>query len=177
MKIIIPLFLLLTTGCATTTLPSSGGALSLNNEFSSQAEIAIVNAQPSARPMRIGTNMSANLNAWTEVAVEVTARELAKRGMQAKSDSDRTLKIAVSDARTSKLPVSLNQARFGVNWVKSSTELDLTVSTGDGYSAAYTVANSATHAAGTPSRATNGAMMSAVAELLSDPEIVSYLTK
>ncbi len=134
----------------------------LTTEFTSGARIALINGQESTAEQNIGGSFIADYHAWTDVAIQIAARELELRGLTIEPSADRTLSLAVTEAR------------YRTGWVKISTEIDMEVVTGDGYSAKYTSRNSSVMAA-VPKRQIDGAMMRVVVELLKDPEIVRYL--
>ena len=94
-------------------------------------------------------------------AIETAA---AKRGLSIEPNAERSLQLWITEAR------------YRTGWVKISTEIDMYVITGDGYSANYTSRNSSTMMA-VPKRQVDGAMMRLVVMMLKDPEIVRYLTQ
>ena len=155
---------LLLTGCTTPYIPSADRPFEPITEFTSEARVELVNAQPKTEEHDFGGNMSANYNAWTDVAITIASREMKKRGVQIESGADRTLSLSV------------NEARYRVGWVKISTEIDMQVVTGGGYTGNYTSRNSSTMVAA-PKRQVDGAMMRVVVEMLKDPEIIRYLTE
>ena len=106
----------------------------------------------------------ANLNAWTGVAIDIAARELAKRGMQiAKKDAPKTLTLSVQSA----------QSKAG--WGNVGSKIVMRAETSDGYTATYTGHNSSGFAA-ILDRQIDGAMMRVVVEMLKDPKIVAFIT-
>ncbi len=150
--------------CTTPYIPGPDRPFEPITEFTASGTVALINAQPETEEQKFGGGMSANYNAWTDVAIEITARELSARGLSIESDAERSLQLSVKEAR------------YRTGWVKISTEIDMDVVTGDGYRASYTSRNSSAMMA-VPKRQVDGAMMRVVVELLNDPKIVEYLTQ
>lgn len=156
--------LVLTLGlgaCASPYTPSPDRPFEAIPEFTASGSVALVNAQPATDEHRVGSFI-ANLNEWTEVALQITERELTNRGLTAADGAARTLELSVTDAL------------FETGWVKIRSTITLTARTGDGYEASYQGINSSAMMA-VPKRQLDGAMMRAVVELLKDPQIVAYL--
>lgn len=132
-------------------------------EFKSSHQVTLMNAQPSTEEVA-GGHWLVNRNAWTEVAVAITQRELTARGMTVTAGAPKVLKLSVDSANTAS------------GWVKISSEIVMNVETGGGYKATYTGRNSSAMAANLE-RQIDGAMMRVVVEMLKDPAIVKYLTE
>jgi hypothetical protein len=150
--------------CTTPYTPGTDRPFEPITEFTAQGAVALVNAQPVTEESKFGGGMSANYNAWTDVAIQIASRELSARGLTITPDAGRTLSLSV------------NEARYRTGWVKISTEIDMVVVTGDGYTGNYTSRNSSTMVAA-PRRQVDGAMMRVVVAMLKDPEIIRYLTE
>ncbi len=153
----------LITGCASLYTPSPDRPFEPIDEFTSSQSLTILNTQESTEEHKIGGRMLADYRAWTDVAIEIAERELKLRGMQFDPQAVRSLNLRITEAR------------FETGWVTVSTEIDMDVVTGDGYTAKYTSRNSSAMIANPP-RQVDGAMMRVVKKMLSDPKIVSYLT-
>jgi len=132
-------------------------------EFKSTHQVTLTNAQPSTEEVA-GGHWLVNRNAWTDVAIAITQRELTARGMTVAAGAPKVLKLSIDSAKTE------------TGWVMISSEIVMNVETGGGYRATYTGKNSAAMAA-SPERQIDGAMMRVVVEMLKDPAIVKYLTE
>ena len=141
-------------------------------EFSSSNAVTLKNVQPSTTETIYAEHNTAifyaNLNAWTDVAIEITRRELEKRGMNVvatpgQATSQKVLKLSVDDA--DKI----------VTFATLESTIKLQVETGDGYSAVYVGRNKygviCSHY-----NQVDGAMMRSVVLMLRDPRIVAYIT-
>lgn len=163
MKRAIPfLFLLALVGCKSPYTPSPDRPFEPIPEFTSQASLSLANVQADESQHKIGGPFLANYKEWTDVAIQIADRELAARGMQIGPGGSRNLELSVT------------KARYRVGWVKITTDIELSVKAGNGYTATYTGVNSSVLAAA-PKRQIDGAMMRVVVEMLKDPELVAYL--
>ena len=151
-------------GCSAPYTPTTDRPMELITEFTTQNSLSIVNAQESTAANDIGRNIIANFREWTGVAVKITEREVTKRGARIESGAPRSLSLAVT------------QVRFPSSFATLSTEIDLRVETGHGYTRTYTGKNKSVLVAAV-NRQIDGAMMRVVAEMLRDPRIISYLTE
>ena len=132
-------------------------------EFSSSNSITLENIQASSDDVLFATNMGhkwyGNLNSWTDVAIEITKRELTKRGMQITADSAKSLEMAILSARTT-------SGGWGFR-----SYVELKVITGDGYTRKFRGEG--------PSpllnRSADAAVMRAVTAMLKDDNILNYL--
>jgi hypothetical protein len=150
--------------CATRYTPKPDRPFeAIANEFTSTHRIALRNAQPNKEEVRTGPWL-ANYNAWTDVAIAITDRELQKRGMTLAADAGKTLDLAIESGITE------------TGWVKITSTIVMRATTGDGYTATFTGVNSSAMAANTE-RQIDGAMMRCVVQMLSDPRIAAYLTQ
>lgn len=156
--------LLILGACATAYTPDPGRPFeAIPNEFTSNHRITLRNAQPATEEVRSG-RWYVNYNAWTDVALAITNRELTKRGMTIADGASKTLDLKVTSAVTES------------GWVTIASTIVMQATTGDGYTATYTGVNSSSMMANFE-RQVDGAMMRVVVQLLSDARIVEYLTK
>jgi hypothetical protein len=161
---LLPLLALLFAACATRYTPSPDRPFEpIAAEFRSTHAIVLENDQPPGEEVVSGP-WRIDYRAWTDVAIQITQRELQQRGMTVTADAPRRLKLAIEFATTE------------TGWVKITSEVRLRVETGDGYRAVFTGTNSSAMAANTK-RQIDGAMMRVVVAMLGDPKIVAYLTQ
>ena len=108
-----------------------------------------------------------NLGEWTESAMSITKRELARRGLQTMENAPK------------KLDMSIEYAKGELNMFMKRFRTKLQVKTGDGYHGDYfgeysrplfATAFEIYHAA-------DNAVADSVTKMLSDAEIVDYLGK
>jgi len=134
--------------------------IKLNNK------IKIVNIQQSKTNVPIGimsfTNFEANLNEWTDKAVQLLKNELQKRGGEISEDGLKVLSLSVLSAH-----VETRSSGSGTR-----CNLTLHVETGDGYSTDISVVNNAGIGVERP---TGGAITLSITELLNDEKILHYL--
>lgn len=134
--------------------------IKLNNK------IKIVNIQQSKTNVPIGvmsfTNFEANLNEWTDKAIQLLKSELQKRGGEITEDGLTVLSLSVLTAH-----VETRSAGSGTR-----CRLTLHVKTGDGYSTDISVVNNAGIGVDRPA---GGAITLAITELLNDEKILHYL--
>jgi hypothetical protein len=157
------LFTLSLGACATSYTPDPGRPFEPIPEFTSTDRVHLRNAEPSTEEIDTGRWL-VNRHAWTDVAIQIAARELTARGMTIAEDATKAIDLAIVTGTTES------------GWVKVTSEVVMKVKTGDGYEATYTGVNSSAMMAA-PERQIDGAMMRVVVEMLKDPKIVAYLTK
>lgn len=133
-------------------------------EFTSARAVSVVNAGDEAT-LDLPARWWATRRQWTEVAVTIARRELAKRGMAVDGPRPRVLKLAFESVETT------------VGAVDVSSRAVLRVETGDGYAASYVADNRAFGVGSDYARQMDGIMMRAVKAMLADPKIVAYLTR
>lgn len=150
-------------GCASSPYtPSADRTFEDIPEFQVLQGVELSNGQPSTDPLEVGGRMIANLREWTDVAIEIAGRELGHRGARI-GEPGKSLELAVTGAVHDR------------GWWTLSTTIDMHVRAGNGFEADYRGVNSAAMTP-SPGYQADGAMMRVVKELLSDPEIVRYLT-
>lgn len=135
-------------------------------EFRSDNAVRLYNNQPSTAEVvyydPIGVDWAGNYHVWTDAAIAIAARELRKRGLTISDDAPRALGLAVVGAKTT--------PTFAT--IETVIELDAEM---DGSTHRFVGRNKSGFAALIP-RQTDGALMRAVKEMLSDPAVVAYLT-
>ena len=138
------------------------------SDFSSAQDVSVINDSQATEPFLYGEagmgnshKWMGNLKEWTDIAVEITNRELANRGMQINPNASRTLKLAILEAN----------ATSGGWGFRGNVALKAT--TGSGYERVYQGESPAMMI----NRSADGAIMQAVAAMLRDTHIVSYLTE
>jgi hypothetical protein len=144
--------------------PSASRPLEPITEFSSTSSVSLQNGQNSKESANVTTGVYANLNAWTDVAMEIASRELKKRGLVVTGGALKTITMAIQSAKSER------------GWTDMETQISMHVTTSDGYSANYIGRNSSAVSA-ILHRQIDGAMMRVVREMLIDPHIVAFLTK
>jgi len=135
-------------------------------DISSGNNVNVVNANQSSEPFLFGEaglgnahKWMGNLKEWTDVAVEITNRELSSRGMTISTRASKTLKLSILEAT----------ATTGGWGFRGNVSLQAT--TGAGYEHVYQGESPAMIIY----RSADGAIMQAVAAMLRDKNIVSYL--
>ncbi len=127
--------------------------------------IDLVNAQPDSEIRDIGNvgphHYYGSLNKLTESIIAQLSSELETRNITANSNTDRTIKIKVLNARTIR----------GM-WVIRA-EMNVEVQAGD----YYRVITAENKTPDTVPRAYNGAIAIAVIEILNDPKIIAYINQ
>ena len=134
-------------------------------EFTSQDTVTLINTQESTDDVLFATNMGhkwyGNLQQWTDVAIEIAAREMASRGM------------TVTDGAPKKLEMSIISVDTTTGGWGFSSHVTMKVVTGDGYT--RTIISDG------PSpllnRAADAGIMRAVAAMFKDEKIMEYLTQ
>ena len=123
-------------------------------EFSSNNSISLINEQISTDDVEFASKgiakFTGNLQEWTDTAIQITKRELSKRNMN-----------VTNEDVSKKLKLSIESVKGRLN-----------VETGDGYKNYYIGDN---RSPANLYRASDGAVMRAVAAMLNDPNIISYL--
>lgn len=109
------------------------------------------------------TRVYGNLFDMTEAAIQVAARELQRRGMTISPDGSRSLTLSV------------NEVEFGGTNSTIHTNVSMHVESGNGSSQVF-VGKNWSVLVGSLDRQIDGAIMRAVVAMLSDPEVISYLT-
>lgn len=136
--------------------------------FTSSHSVLLQNVQASVEPYPLVLSSRgryyANRKEWTDVAIQIAARELTQRGMGLGEKGSRKLKLSVESVVTE------------AGTAKIETRIEMKMETGSGYSATYVGRNSSVLVS-MYERQVSGALMRAVAEMLKDPQVVAYLTK
>lgn len=131
--------------------------------FSAKGSIALINGQPSGEPVPFASTLHANLNAWTDVAVGMTENELSQRGLTVSKDAKKSLTLSITSAKTT-LP-----------FMRVSSQIEMYVRSSGGYTATYTGKDWSVMS-GDPKQQMDIALARVVAEMLNDPEIISFLS-
>ena len=169
--IVTAIAVLILGGCATnkhryvpkvlTTDPSKFTAL---NGVSVRRPVALINAQDSGADVLLGSKgvnaYYSSLKDLTETVVINTTRELAKRQVSTNPSASTALRLSVTD-------VSAETTVLNVE-----AKMEVVVVTGSGVTKRIKVTNKTP---GSIPRAYNGAVSLAVIEILSDPQILTYL--
>lgn len=104
-RVILPLTLLFTlSGCTHHYTPNASTfKLDSITEFTSKSNISLVNAQSSTEDVLFAENAGhefyGKFQDWTDTAVEITQRELTKRGMTVVSGAKKSLSMSVEDVK------------------------------------------------------------------------------
>jgi 6,7-dimethyl-8-ribityllumazine synthase len=159
---------LVLAGCNHVYKPKPSVRLEQIPSFTGSGEVALVNGQASkddfVMQKAMGSTMSTDLHACTDVAITITQRELEKHGFHIAPGAAKTLAISVISLTTQ------------TGAVKIETESVVHVVAGNGYSTKYVARNNSTMMANIQRQA-DGAIMRGVKEMLSDSKIIEYLTK
>lgn len=150
-------------GCGTTYYQPNALPVEGVKAFSAKGSIALINGQPSTEPIPFIDTLHSNLNAWTDIAINMTASELSQRGLTVSKDAARSLTMSIMSAKTT------------IGFVMFNTQIVMNVKTSGGYAATYTGRDKSAMA-GNPRRQMDTALARVVAEMLNDPEIVSFLS-
>jgi hypothetical protein len=163
MPVAAGLLLLLLGGCGSIHYqPDNTLPVELAREFSSTSMVNLINGQPSTEEINFSRRFTANLNAWTDVAISIADRELRKRGLGIRRDASKAITMAIESAKTD------------VGWVMITSTITMRVTTSSGYSATYTGVDMS-GGIGNPRSQMNTAMGRVVGEMLSDPQLVDFL--
>lgn len=131
--------------------------------FYSEADISLFNNQSSAEPVLFATNGGhkwyADLQKWTDVAIEISEREISKRGMNVTEHASKKLMLSI---------VSANTTSGG--WAFRSRVV-LNVVAGNGYNQYYPGDEGSL----TLDSSANAAFMMAIGAMLNDEKIQDYL--
>jgi len=161
------IILLFLGGCSHHYIPNSSTfKLDAIPEFSSKNTVSLISSQTSTDNVLFAKNMGhkfyGNLQSLTDTAIEITQRELTKRDLNVVKDAPKSLKLSIETVK----------GTFGAWTVRCETTLQ--VETSEGYVKTYAGDNrSPAHLY----RAADGAVMRAVAKMLRDNEIITYLKK
>lgn len=138
----------------------------LPQEFKSDGPISLINSQSDASDHIFlssgAARFHANYQAWTDVAIEILARELTARGSHVSDGQQRSIQLAVIAAHSE------------VGFVKTETQITVKATLSNGYTSTYTGMNNNVMGA-VNQRQIDGALMRAVAALLSDAKVVAFL--
>ena len=132
------------------------------DEFVSAHSISLINDQPFSEGINLYGALYVNFQKWTDVAIDLTHRELSKRGMTIVSDSEKQLKLSIIDAKVRVIPFSSH----------APIQVFLRVETREGYVKTYTgkaVALMNLYSA------IDSSVIRVVSAMLRDPDIVKYL--
>jgi hypothetical protein len=143
--------------------PSDSHPFEEIQEFSSKNSVTLINGQSTEKGRFFGLRY-ANFNAWTDVAISIAERELTKRGLSVVKDAPKTLIMSIESANSGTGPITI------------TSQIVMLVKTSDGYSATYTGEDRSV-IIGLPHRQMSTALMRVVANMLNDPQIISFLTK
>ena len=135
--------------------------------YQSSNSVSLLNGHPPITEESIlftrVTRVYGNLFDMTEAAIQVGTRELRRREMVISPDSSRSLTL------------SINEVEFGGTSSTVHTNVSMHVESGSGSSQVF-VGKNWSVLVGSLDRQIDGAIMRAVVAMLSDPEIISYLT-
>ena len=157
--------IVLTSGCTHMYTPkTSKFDMDKIPQFTTRKSVALINGQSDKQQVLFARNaghkFNANFNEWTDVAIKITARELAKRGGIV-GDTGKSMTLSVQSAK-------VTTGGWGFRGYS-----ELHVKTGSGYEQTYK--------AEAPSsilyNAADGALARAVVSMLSDKNIVDYLSE
>jgi hypothetical protein len=166
--LVTAVMLLFSAACTHHYTPTADRPFEPITEFSSTKSVELRNGQRSKADflwLRAGVHKHyGTLDAWTNVAMEIAARELKKRGLTVTTGVPKSITMSVESAKTD------------VGFVEIKAHIDLRVQTSDGYSAVYIGENSS-YVAANLHRQIDGALMRAVREMFMDPRIVAFLTQ
>ena len=134
------------------------------SEFAGSGTVTLINNQPSEEEQLYHkqSKYHANYRAWTDVAIQVTKRELEARGFTVQDDGDKTITMAITHVLTE------------TGWTQIQTHITMSVETGSDYSSDFVGRNHSVMAANLKRQA-DGAVMRVVAAMFNDPAIVAYL--
>jgi len=134
--------------------------------FNSTHNINVINVSQSSTPFVYGNaglgsahKWMGNLKEWTDVAVAITNRELSARGMKISPTASKSLKLSILEA-------TATSGGWGFRG-----NVSLKVVTGAGFEHVYQGESPAMMI----NRSADGAIMQAVAAMLRDKNIVTYL--
>lgn len=156
--------LLLFCGCASEYTPNTDVAFDAIHEFSGKGSVNLINGQPSTDRTFFYTHHYANPHTWTDLAIQIAGRELAKRGISVSSNTPKALTLSIESANTD------------VGWVKFTSDITMLVRASNGYTKTYT-GEDFSYIRGDPPAEMDTALMKVVAAMLDDPQIVAFLKK
>lgn len=136
------------------------------SEFTGSATVTLINNQPNEEEQLYHkqSKYHANYRAWTDVAMQIVQRELETRGFTVQDDGDKTLSMSIIHVLTE------------TGWTQIQTQVTMKAETGSGYNSDFIGRNHSVMAANLKRQA-DGAVMRAVAAMLSDPAIAAYLAE
>lgn len=133
--------------------------------YTCSSQVTLINGQPSHEEILFAENMGhdflADLNEWTDVAIEIAERELNERGASRASKTGASLTLKVVKASTT----------TGGWGFRGHVTLEATM--GSGLKREY----EGSAPAGNLYNATSGALAHAVTRMLSDQDMIVYLTQ
>ena len=134
-------------------------------QFDLNGKAQVLNGQPSEEPAEVfsygGTKLITTLKALTESMVNQTAKEIEANAKKANSDKPKTIELKI-DSMLSKYFM------FHYN-----STIKFTVKLGNGKTLSKTVE----HTSGSVQQDLNGCIADSVVNLLSDPDVKSYLAE
>jgi hypothetical protein len=166
---VVSLVLAISSGCAVLHAPKAdpiaAGAIP---RIHGKGTISVANAQEDKTVRVLGKagfgTLKGDLNSWTEAAVALLGKELEKAGLKVQAGGEKSIKVTVLDVT---LGVS------GIDFVAAVAKgnVRIKVETGDGYVKEYSGEKNAAQ----PPSACDKALTEAVANILRDERIGSYL--
>ena len=138
-------------------------------EFKSNKILSLINGQKDDFEQLYFENWSgkrrswANYHTWTNVAIQILNRELTARNATIDVNAEESIKLAIVDVR------------LIIHTVTAETQITLEANLSDGYSASYDGINSVSQFGWNAERQIDGAIMRAVAAMLSDPKVVEFV--
>ncbi len=151
-----------------TPRPDTNEFDSIAQEFTSNKAISVINYQEdNTEHHYFGSpnQYHANYKTWTDTAKVILERELSARNAAIKASADQSIKLAIVDV----------QHVGTTNTFATHITLDAKLS--NGYEKTYVGVNSVTTWGWNWKRQVDGAVMRAVAELLSDPQVVEFVSE
>src|SRR5207302_6716603 len=129
-------------------------------DFRANDSVRLVNGQPATADYtflrRRGHSHQVDLNACTDVAIQIAARQLPKHGVHVDSNAPKTLTLSISDFR------------IKVGFTRMDSKATLEVQTSSGYAETYHGSDRA-YMGGNVQNQLNADLMHAVAQMMSDP--------
>ncbi len=166
-RILFPLFLLLSAGCAHTWHPGQAPPIPLETvgPLASGSSVDLINAQPDTTPQLFGGvgghTHYANYNEWTDFFIKYWTDELIKR------------KVVVSKESPNKISVKLDSFLFVQGFAKVRTNMKIHLSSSDN---AWTKTYEETDTSGwSMGRAFGSLIYHAVEKYMQDPEILARM--
>ncbi|MDH3760741.1 MAG: hypothetical protein OEU50_07125 [Gammaproteobacteria bacterium] len=141
----------------------------ITQEFTSNKTLSLFNEQKDNSEQLYYENWSgkqryhANYLTWTDVAIQILNRELTARNATIDESAEESIKLAIVNV----------SAIADTTTVESQIKLRVNLS--NGYSASYSGINSVVFLGWDSKRQIDGALMRAIAAMLSDPKVVDFL--